>query len=70
MSTMMWETVGSALTSAVSMGSNEQVEVLALETSLAIWIAATGEKQVRRGAMGGAAGAVKRGVWALWNAAE
>ena len=43
MSTMMGDMVGrAALTSAVGMGSNEQVEVLALANSLAIWIASTG----------------------------
>jgi len=41
------------LTSAVGMGSNEQVEVLALATSLAMWIVFTGEKAVRWGAMRG-----------------
>ena len=54
MSTMMRETVGrAAMTSAVGLGSNEQVEVLALATTLAIWISSTGEKVERWGAMGG-----------------
>ncbi len=63
--TMMGETVGKAsLTRAEGMGSREQVEVLALETSLATWTASTEEKAERQHVEGLAAGAATVGAWA------
>lgn len=66
MSTMVGRTVCNvAFTRTVGMGSREQVEGLALETSLATWTASTGAKAERWQYEERAVGAAALGVRAV-----